>query len=173
MQATMALVIENDIQPDSIVSIVEKTYKTAATTFCNYDVQGILAAKLSVPFLIALATLDRSVDLQSFSEEKIHDKRISEMMKKIRVEADDELDKLYPEKFPARVIITMADGKVYEKTEFYPKGFPKNPISQVELEEKFMSLVTLKMDETRARKIKEKIYNLEKLDNIRELTKLL
>ncbi len=51
--------------------------------------------------------------------------------------ADAELNKLYPDKFPARVTITLKDGKSFQETVLFPKGDPQDPLSAAEIEAKF------------------------------------
>jgi 2-methylcitrate dehydratase PrpD len=58
-------------------------------------------------------------------------------MDKVEIVADDELTKLYPEKFPAQVSVAMTDGTVFEAEMYYPRGDPGNPLSDDELCDKF------------------------------------
>jgi 2-methylcitrate dehydratase PrpD len=171
--ATLKLVRENTISADEVVKVNEKTYKTAATTFVNYSPETPLAARLSIPFCIAAAILDKELGMKQFDVQRLQNPRVKELMGKISIEEDPELDKLYPEMFPARIEILTKSGRVFSATEYYPKGFPKNKISAEEMDRKFESLCTHVLSKTRINALKERIRNLEDLDNIHELVGLM
>lgn len=173
IQATLKLVKENNILSDEIDLIVGKTYTTAATTFVNRNIDTALAARLSLPYCIAVTALDREVGIQQFESNRLQDQRIKRLMERIFIEGDPELDKLYPEMFPARVEITTKSGQVYTAEEYYPKGFPKNPLSKEELEKKFEVLCSYVFENQRIEQLKKTINNLENLHNISDLLDLL
>jgi 2-methylcitrate dehydratase PrpD len=71
------------------------------------------------------------------------------------------LTKLYPEKFPAHVVITMQDGQVHEATFYYPKGDPNNPLSDEELRIKFRANAAGCFDTIRTEALMQAIDHLE------------
>jgi len=143
------------------------------SSFCNYDPQTLLAARLSVPFCIALAALDGEVTLKNFTEERIDDPKIRGMMQKVTVKGDPALNALYPEKFPARVEIITKDGRKFSEAEDYPKGSFKNPFTKEEFQNKFLNLATITLPEGQAQNIMDTIYRLDELKTVTELTDLL
>ena len=65
--------------------------------------------------------------------------------------------------------ITTTDGREFEKQIDYPKGDPRNPLSDQEIEEKFDALAEpITTDESR-KAIKDLVWNLEDLDSISRL----
>ncbi|MBI2988366.1 MAG: MmgE/PrpD family protein, partial [Deltaproteobacteria bacterium] len=54
-----------------------------------------------------------------------------------------------------------------------PKGHPMNPMTDADIEEKFRSMAGKFMGEQQMRQIIDTVYNLEKLDDIGKLVKLL
>jgi 2-methylcitrate dehydratase PrpD len=173
IRATMSLVSENNISADEVLKVEGKTYNTAATTFVNRKPKTILAARLSIPYCLAVAILDREVGMRQFEPKRLEDKRIKELIGKISIEGDPELNELYPEMFPARITITTKNGKVVSADEFYPKGFPKNPISDEELETKIKSLCSYTLGKARIKELSNTIKRIESLPNISELMRLL
>jgi 2-methylcitrate dehydratase PrpD len=171
--ATLKLVKTNNIPPDQILSVKEKTYNTAATTFTNPDPKTTLAARLSIPYCIAVAIVDKEIGMKQFEEKRLHDPKIRELIGKITIEADPELNKLYPEMFPAKLEIVMKNGQVFSAEEYYPKGFPKNKMSAEEMEDKFESLCAYVFDKTRTNELKNMIKKMESLKNIDELVRLM
>ncbi len=173
IKAVSDIVRHKNLDAHAIKSVSVKTYNKVEESFCNYDPQTLLAARLSVPFCIALAAVDGEVTLNNFTAERLHDSKIRELMKKITIEGDPELNALYPEKLPAKVAITTNDGSVFAQHEYYPKGSSKNPLTRREFEDKFMSLATISLPESQARHIIDSISRLESLESITKLTTLL
>jgi len=173
IQAVTVIVRKEKLSADLIKEISVKTYNLVESSFCNYNPQTLLAARLSVPFCIALAAVDGEVTLQSFNEKRVFDPKIRDLMKKISVKGTPELNSLYPEKFPAEVEIITKDGKKFCGGEYYPRGSYYNPLTQEEIESKFISLATVTFSEKQALKIMETINNFEEIKTISELTNLL
>jgi len=120
-----------------IQSVAVNTYATVKSHFSNKDIRTSMAARLSVPYCVAAALVDGEITQAQFSPERFNDPVIRSLLKKVEIEVDPELSPLYPQKFPARVAVTMNDGKVYEETVLHPKGDPSNPLSPEELTSKF------------------------------------
>lgn len=170
IKAVMDIVAHEQLEPDKIESISVKTYNKVEEAFCNYDPQTLLAARLSVPFCIALAAIDGEVTLNNFTEKRVHDSNIRDLMKKITVKGEPELDALYPEKFPARVTIRTTEGKEILQDEYYPKGSYKNPFTREEIEDKFMGLAINSLSKSRAQAVIDSVSRLESLESITGLT---
>lgn len=173
IEATLKLVRTNNISADEVVRVNERTYSTAAATFANRQPETILAARLSIPYCIAVAIIDKELGIGQFNHERLKEKEIQELMEKVHIEADPQLDKLYPEMFPAKIEIITKNGKVFSAEEHYPKGFPKNPISVEEMEGKFESLCGYVFEKTRINELKEMIKRMEYLEDVFELIGLL
>jgi 2-methylcitrate dehydratase len=69
--------------------------------------------------------------------------------------------------------ITTKDGKRHAVRIDYPKGDPKNSMSDGELEEKFTSMASKFMSAEQMERATETIYQLETLDNIGDLMRQL
>jgi 2-methylcitrate dehydratase PrpD len=173
IEATLKLVRANNISADEVLRVTEKTYVTAAKKFSNFQPETILGARLSIPYCIAVSIIDKELGMRQFAHERLKDQRVKELMKKIYVEADPQLDKLYPEMFPAKVEIIMKNGQAFSAEEYFPKGFPKNPISVEELDSKFEFLCSYVFEKPRVKELKDMIKQIEFLDNFSRLMKLL
>lgn len=91
----------------------------------------------SLPYVIAAAVVDGNVLPESFSEEKLNDPRIWDLLPKIQVVADPEIDQLFPKVKRARVTITTADGNQHTAVTDVAKGTPEDPLSDDEIMAKF------------------------------------
>ena len=91
----------------------------------------------SLPYVVAAALADGSVLPSSFSEEKLKDPVIWDLLGKIEVVADPEIDSLFPGLKRARVTIRTVGGASYTSVTDYARGAPENPLSDNELIAKF------------------------------------
>ena len=61
------------------------------------------------------------------------------------------------------VNLTTTDGRTFTKQLDYPKGDPRNPLTDAEVEEKFSALAEGVLSERAQKKLKYAIWNLEKV----------
>lgn len=91
----------------------------------------------SLPYVVAAAVADGNVLPSSFSDEKLKDPRIWDLLGKIKVVADPEIDAMFPGVKRARVTITDNDGQSHTAQVDHAKGSPQNPMSDDEIVSKF------------------------------------
>lgn len=135
--AALEIVAGRPIPAETIQSVEVRTYATVKSHFSSRDVATTMAARLSVPYCVAIALVDREVAQKQFAPERFEDPRVRAVLERVEIVVDPELSPLYPEKFPARVIVTLVSGEKFEATSLYPKGDPANPLSDEELLHKF------------------------------------
>ena len=133
IQATLAIVNRVAVDPGQIESITNETYNTVKSHFSNKDVTGTMSARVSVPYCIAIATIDKVLTQAQFTPARVNDPLVRSVLARTEVVPVPELDKLYPENFPARVTILMKDGSSYSETVMKPKGDPGNPLTPEEI----------------------------------------
>jgi 2-methylcitrate dehydratase len=80
---------------------------------------------------------------------------------------------MYPEAVANRVTVKLSTGKVVSKQVDYHKGHPKNPMSDSEVEEKFQKLTRRILDKSRARRILDAVWNLEKAKDVSKVVSIL
>ena len=112
---------------------------------------------------LAAALKYQQVRLSNFTYQTIKDPELQEIMKKIRIQKNPELDKEYPKKWPAIVNITMKNGDSFGSKVEYPKGDPENPMTTNEIIDKFHNLVGLKLPSKNRNKLVHQILTLEEL----------
>ncbi len=126
----------------------------------------------SLPYCVAVALFDGRVGLEQFAEDRIKDKDLLKFLNKIKVKRNVDHSKQYPEAFPCFIEIKCTSGKCFSTTVTYPKGHPKNPLTDKELEEKFKILNNGSIKSNKTTKIIDAIWNLEDLKNIEDLLSL-
>ena len=135
--------------------------------------QSIVDAQFSMPFGAAVAILFGKASLDEYSQENLSSPEVRKMMSRVRCVADDDLEKEFPRKWPARVTITTGRGQEFSIKIDYPKGDPENPLTWEELITKFKELVQPVYSNHRISKIIETIKSLEHVDTLKSLSELL
>ena len=123
--------------------------------------------------MIAAAIADRQVTPVQFEMKKIMDPTIRAQLKKVEVVADPEIEKVFPALQRVIVNLTTTDGRTFTKQLDYPKGDPRNPLSDAEVEEKFAALAEGVLSEGAQKKLKNAIWNLEKVGSVSKLMALM
>ena len=127
----------------------------------KYRPESRETADHSLPYCLAAAIVDKKITTGSFSDEKINNPRIIEVIDKIIGEPSIEFEKMFPAKQPSKVVITTQDGKQYSEYLEYPKGDPREPMTMDDLENKFNSLSTVKFKDAELLHLKEVIFNCD------------
>ncbi|MBP5699268.1 MAG: MmgE/PrpD family protein, partial [Methanobrevibacter sp.] len=147
-----ALALKSDLNGsdlESISSIDIETYRIASE-HDNFNPKNIQELKQSLPYAVAISlacdevsldSIDELIDKGLFSEEVSEEEilKIKNIVNKINVYENEELNQLTPEKRPSKVIIKYND-KIQENTTYYPLGEVENPLLMEDILEKFRLL---------------------------------
>ena len=87
--------------------------------------------------------------------------------------ADPEIEKVFPALQRVIVHITTNDGRCFDKQLDYPKGDPRNPLTDQEIEEKFAALADGVLTSSAQKRVREKVWNLERAGSVSELMALM
>jgi 2-methylcitrate dehydratase len=71
------------------------------------------------------------------------------------------------------VNINTTDGRSFHKQLDYPKGDPRNPLTDQEVEEKFSALAEGVLSSGAQKRVKEAVWNLERVGSVSELMALM
>ncbi|KAA3595765.1 MAG: MmgE/PrpD family protein [Calditrichaeota bacterium] len=166
LSCTLKAVIENDIAYDEIDEVVITTIARACDILFDahkYEPDSRETADHSLPYCIAVAIVDRQVTTNSFSDEKLNDPRVREVIKKIKGEASVEFEEMFPAKQPSKVVVKTKDGREFTEYLEYPKGDPREPMTMDDLVAKFNALSSELLTAERQAEIKEMIFNCENM----------
>lgn len=117
------------------------TYKLAVEGHDHTRIEGINSAKMSIPYSIAVALCTGKAGMEEFSEERVKDPAVLAVAQRVRVDSNEDLSALCPQKRVAIVRVTTSSGIFDERVE-YPKGEPENPMTEGELKTKFIGLAS-------------------------------
>ncbi len=176
ISATIHICQEHDLKPEDVAAVTVKTLKRGAEILSDPDKYRPTTretADHSLPYCIAVAVIDRSVLPTAFTEERLKDPRIWDLLPKIKVVAEPSFEKLFPRVQPAEVTIKTTGGQVFTRRVDYAKGDPLDPMSDEELIAKFRSQAGLWIDAPRQDAIIDATMNLERIGDIGEYMRLL
>jgi 2-methylcitrate dehydratase len=141
-----------------------------------YGVDKIIETKEqadhSLPYLLAVALLDRDVMPAQFTPERINKPDVQGLLKKVSVRPNHEYTDQYPKKMPAKIRIKLKDGKTIDhEVQDYP-GLASHPFTWEESVDKFDLLVSSRLDQGLRGEIKDAVYSIESIQ-VKDLMKLL
>jgi 2-methylcitrate dehydratase len=166
LSATLKVVTSNNISYDQIETVTLTTLAQAYDILFDphkYRPESRETADHSLPYCIAAALVDHKITTQSFSDEKMKDPRIWQVIDKIKGEPSREFEKMFPAKQPSKVVVKTKDGKEFSEYLEYPKGDPREPMTMEDLDNKFEGLSEKLLASGRRKEVKEAIFNAEQL----------
>jgi 2-methylcitrate dehydratase len=162
--ATLKVVVGKNISYDQIEEVSVTTIARACDILFDshkYRPESRETADHSLPYCIAAALVDHKITTQSFSDEKLKDPHIWEVIDKIKGIASEEFEQMFPAKQPSRVKVRTKSGEEYEEYLEYPKGDPREPMTMDDLDNKFSALADDLLSPERQKAIKEMIFSCQ------------
>jgi 2-methylcitrate dehydratase PrpD len=134
---------------------------------------SVVDAQFSMPFGAAVAMLQGKATLDEYTLENVKSFQVKELMDRIHCVEDPELEKEYPQKWPASVNLVTKDGKQFSARIDYPKGDPENPLTWDELIDKFKNLISPVFSSEKQNEIITRVKSLEKGEDINNFLNIL
>ena len=131
--------------------------------------QNMLAAKFSVPFALATTLVNKNSQVLSFAGGALKNEKTMALSNKVSVKEISSMTEMLPEFRPAKVTIGMKSGKVFRHSVKTNKGDWQSPYSADELENKFHSLANRSLSQKKSKVLYDKLQNLERIADMREL----
>ncbi len=161
IDGALALKAKMGVAANDIERVNVSTYR-AALEVAGYEQPRTAAeARFSLKYVVATALTHGNVRLAAFEPARMADDATRAFMKKISVSVDPALDATFPTQRAARVSIT-ARGRSAEHLQPTRIGDPDAPLSDAQLEEKYLELALPVVGEARARQLLGSLWELEK-----------
>jgi 2-methylcitrate dehydratase PrpD len=136
-----ALALRPELDVNAIERVVVRTYGTALNLTDAPDPVNRFQAKFSLQYTVARALISGQVGLRDFDSSMLQEESVRDLMSRIKLELDPELDRKYPEAWASVVSVELNDGSVRQAAVDSPKGDPENPLTEEELRAKFSDMV--------------------------------
>ena len=176
ISAAMQVCQENNLVAEDISQILVETTVRGADILSDpskYKPTTKETADHSLPYVIAAAVADGNVLPSSFDDDKLKDPRIWDLLGKIKVVADPEIDAMFPGVKRARVTITTNAGETYSAQVDHAKGSPQNPMSDDEIVSKFRANAGDVLDQKQQDKVIDLTWHFDEVKDIGDYMKLL
>jgi len=174
IQAAIALVEKNPLKSEEIENI-HLVVGPANRMLCEpleskREPKTSIDAKFSLPFTVATALANKRVGLDSFFEEKLINKEILNLARRVTYEIKADYRPT-----EGLIEIKTKNGKIYSKkvnsNELY--GSPSNPLTEEFLINKFIECSkysALRINEDVLKEVIELVLNIEKVEDVRVIT---
>jgi 2-methylcitrate dehydratase PrpD len=172
IEAAIQLLNQHDIQLAEIKGVQITTYHGLAGRHDHKVVSDVAAARMSVPFSVAVALKYGAAGISEFSRNALEDPEICELATKVDIRADQQFTDRVPDQRAALLLIEMNDENRFEAKVTYPKGEPENPLTDNELGAKFQVLAEYgAMPQHKIKSVQNAVWHLP--ENLTALYRLL
>jgi 2-methylcitrate dehydratase len=142
----MALNLRKKVAPADIESIDVETYHMCYSEIGSepekWNPQSRETADHSLPYLLALALMDGTIRVDSFSDERMRDSATRALMQKISIAENKEFTRRFPAEMVTEIKLKTVSGDLHTEVAAYPRGHAKNPMTDAEIDDKFLNLTT-------------------------------
>ena len=171
--AAIQLRNEHRITADLVEHVDVDVPRDTATTLTFRIPRAGLEGKFSMPYLIARALTDGNIMLETFTDEAVRNPQVLQLLEKIEMKVDPNLQSGSDGSRPAAVTIKLKNGQTHTLLQKFPKGSPEVPMSREELQAKFRACAHGVLTETTTERTLSYLDRLETMTSIRPLTELL
>lgn len=169
IDAAQALHREHGFTSEQIEKVTVHMCELAIRQSGRSVTPNLNAAMGSTPFGVALALQGHLNGLKDY-EEGFKDRRIHDVAAEVELVAEPSYGLMGRQ---AVVDVQLKDGQVFTHAVKGPKGEPDLPMSDSELENKFLDLAASAIGSDRAREVSDLVMNLEQVDDIAQIAKVL
>jgi 2-methylcitrate dehydratase PrpD len=157
-----ALALKNRMQlsASDIEGVEVATYRAGLEVAHYEDPRTPAEGRFSLKYVVATALTHGSVRLAAFSPQRLADADTRSLMRKISVSLDPQLDAAFPRQRAARVAI-RARGRREAHLQPTRIGDPDAPLSDAQLEAKYLELAVPVIGEAKARQLLQRLWHLE------------
>lgn len=169
IDGALALMAAHGLRPGDVQRVHVATYGPALDIACHHDPRTETEAKFSLRYVVATALVHGSVRLAAYTPERLQDPATRAMMNRITVAVDPAIDAAFPGRRSARVEIETVDGRRLVWLQPDRKGDPELPLSDEELDGKFLELASPVLGTPAARALLGQLWRLEGLADLQPL----
>ncbi|MFZ0532515.1 MAG: MmgE/PrpD family protein [Anaerolineales bacterium] len=126
----------------------------------------------SLPYIVAVAILDDQVLPPQYLPERIQQRDVQSLLRKVKVRPLAEFSQRFPAEMPCRITITLNDGRVLTKEKRDYEGFRTRPMQWETAVKKFEQLTQPHLPTALQNRIEDAVQNLENF-RITDLASLL
>jgi 2-methylcitrate dehydratase PrpD len=168
LDALEAVLSELRPAPDAIARIDVATYRFASV-MREPDPPNYFAAKYSLPHAAAAVVLRGNASYGSFTEAVVHDPAIAALRHRVHISEDPALTAVVPRLKPARVTVTLKDGRQSTHTCDSARGDFQRPYEESEIRQKFRALAGLVLTQAGVTAVENAVDQCDRWASLRVL----
>jgi 2-methylcitrate dehydratase PrpD len=174
MDALLVVVTENDIKPEHVKRIRLRAGSNILEPLRYKIAKTELEAKFCLPFLLSSIVLRRRAGIREFTDEFVSSDPVQRMMSLVETVHDPEIEAQGFDKIRSVVELETVDGRRFVKrSDDRYRGGPDRPFTRAELHDKFTDCAGPLLSPDRMRHALELIESIERVKDVRELTRAL
>jgi 2-methylcitrate dehydratase PrpD len=159
-------------KPEEIERIDIATFRFASV-MRHPDPPNYFASKYSLPHVAACLAVRGSTGFESVDDSALNDPAIAALRHRVHVTEDPAMNAAVPALKPARVTLTLKDGRQTTTTCDSPRGDCLNPYSESEIRKKFRELAGFALTQQGLAEVERAVERFEQWKSASELTDLL
>jgi 2-methylcitrate dehydratase PrpD len=169
IESTIRLVTQHKLRPEDIKAIRVDIYAPYQTLDVARP-RTTLGAKFSMRYAVAAAAVLQHANHEAFTASALANPAIQRLSDATELREDTALAAGLPAIRPARITMTLADGRTVTEMTENPRGHFENPFSDDELGAKFAKLTGGYLTDAGVGCVRDMAWGLERLGSIREMT---
>jgi 2-methylcitrate dehydratase len=127
----------------------------------------------SLPYTIAVTLREGRLSSAAYQMDRLTDPVTKHLMDMICMTSSESMTRAFPSRVQTRISIQTEDGETHSHLQELPKGHAHNPLSDVELEEKFVELFAPWGDARSASRTLEMLWQVDRVENVARLVDML
>jgi 2-methylcitrate dehydratase PrpD len=168
VDATLALISKQPIQPENIERVVIRIPGSGARTVNNRHMPDV-----NVQYMVSAILFAGRLDFETAHDyQRFQNPQILALKGKVELVGDEEMERTGP-RFQGLVEVTLKDGKTLREHVSNCRGRAENPMSPEEVEKKAAWLMEPVLGKTNVEQIIESCRHVESVSSAQDLTKLL
>jgi 2-methylcitrate dehydratase PrpD len=164
----MQLKAQHAVDPAAIERVDIGMYEVGYTGHEHSHCDNLLDAQMSAPVACALALICPDLTMQSFGAEQFERPDFKALIGKMHPYVDSECERIYPGRRSGMVSIHLKSGADLRARVLDPRGEGENPLSDAELERKFVANCEPVIGDARCRRLVAAVWNFEELSGLAE-----
>ena len=135
--------------------------------------KDVFGLQFSIAHALAMHLVYGDTGLRHYVEATLHDRQLADVAKRVSIETDSEIDRLFPQKVGGKVRLEFHDGSTECETVEDARGTPGNPMSSGELRDKIHRVASLVMAPERVDQLIAAVAAIDQQDDLHGLTRVL
>jgi 2-methylcitrate dehydratase PrpD len=165
IDATRGLCHAHHLAPADISHVEVNSFHYAATLFDGMP-DTTSKAQYSLRFAVATFIVHGRIGLEHISGSGLEDVAVADMLSRITVVESERHSARFPAGRWADVTLTTSDGRILASGDVHARGGPEAPLTQAEIEAKYMEFAAPMLGQGRAEAIRDAVLSLSDRDSL-------